>query len=83
LIDNEKIIQDLNTHHWMPQKEKTGILLIDLQEYFRGIIDPILDNLNRIIQAARQAGVPLFFTQHGHGIGHSRAVVVGPDHQRE
>ena len=66
MIDNEKIIQDLNTHHWMPQKEKTGILLIDLQEYFRGIIDPILDNLNRIIQAARQAGVPLFFTQHGH-----------------
>ena len=64
--DNEKIIQDLNTHHWMPQKEKTGILLIDLQEYFRGIIGPILDNLKRISNAARQAGVPLFFTRHGH-----------------
>jgi len=66
LIDSEEIIQRLNTHPWVPEKKKTGILLIDLQEYFRGIINPILDNLKRIINAAREAGVPLFFTQHGH-----------------
>jgi len=66
LIDSEEIIQSLNTHHWVPNKEKTAILLVDLQEYFRGIINPILDNLKRIINVAREAGVPFFFTQHGH-----------------
>jgi len=66
LIDSEEIIQSLNTHHWVPSKEKAAILLIDLQEYFRGIINPILDNLKRIINVAREGGVLLFFTQHGH-----------------
>jgi isochorismate hydrolase len=40
--------------------------MIDLQEYFREIIDPILENVRSVIRAARGAGVPLFFTQHGH-----------------
>jgi len=66
LIDNEGIIQSLNTHHWMPKKEKTGILLIDLQEYFRDLIIPMLDNLKRTIAAAHKTGIPLIFTKHGH-----------------
>lgn len=66
MTDSKEIIQSLNTHHWVPKKEKTGILLIDLQEYFRDIITPILDNLQKVIDAARQHHLPLFFTQHGH-----------------
>jgi len=62
----EETIQKLNTHHWEPEKRKTGILLIDLQEYFRGIINPVLDNLQKLIQKAREKHIPLCFTQHGH-----------------
>jgi isochorismate hydrolase len=62
----QEIIQRLNTHDWTPEKEKTGILLIDLQEYFRGIIVPVLDNIKKIIIMARKKNIPLFFTQHGH-----------------
>ncbi len=66
MIDSEEIIQSLNRHNWVPKKGKAGILLIDLQEYFRDLIIPILDNLKRTIAFARKAGIPFFFTQHGH-----------------
>ncbi len=62
----EETIQRLNTHNWTPKKGKTGILLIDLQEYFREIILPVLVNVKNTIKAARQKKIPLFFTQHGH-----------------
>ena len=65
-MNREDVIQRLNTHNWTPEKEKTGILLIDLQEYFRGIILPVLGNIEKIIDTARQKRLPLFFTQHGH-----------------
>jgi nicotinamidase-related amidase len=65
-MNREEIIQRLNTHNWTPEKEKTGILLIDLQEYFRGIILPVLGNVKNIINTAREKHTPLFFTQHGH-----------------
>ncbi len=65
-MDIQETIQRLNTHDWTPEKGKTGILLIDLQEYFRGIIHPVLDNIKKIIDAARRKKTPLFFTQHGH-----------------
>ncbi len=62
----EETIHRLNTHNWTPEKGKTGILLIDLQEYFRGIILPVLSNVKNIIKTAREVNMPLFFTQHGH-----------------
>ncbi len=62
----DETIQRLNTHNWTPEKGKTGILLIDLQEYFRGIILPVLGNVKNIIKTARKKKMPLFFTQHGH-----------------
>jgi nicotinamidase-related amidase len=63
------IVRQFTSHHWKPEKGKTAVLLIDLQEYFRGIIDPILDNIVRIVSACRQNNIPLFFTQHGHEKG--------------
>ncbi len=61
-----EILERLNTHDWTPEKEKTGILLIDLQEYFRGIIVPVIDNIKKVIHMARKENIPLFLTQHGH-----------------
>ena len=65
----EEYINSLNAHNWRPEKGKTGILLIDLQEYFRGIINPVLRNIVKIADAAREMRIPLFFTQHGHESG--------------
>jgi len=62
----EEFILILNRYNWKPEKGKTGILLIDLQEYFRGMIQPMLPNLQRIITSARERKIPLIFTQHGH-----------------
>ena len=71
----KEIIQGLNTHNWKPETGRTSILLIDLQEYFRGIINPILGNLTKIIDMARQLQIPLFFTQHGHEPGADTGVL--------
>jgi isochorismate hydrolase len=66
MSEMEEIIGRLNTHQVTPDKERTGILLIDLQEYFREIITPILGNISSVISWAREREIPLFFTQHGH-----------------
>ena len=62
----DEIVRNLNTHTWFPEKARTAVLLIDCQEYFRGLISPVLKNLIRVIEAAHRSDVPLFFTQHGH-----------------
>ena len=64
--DWEKITKNLNTHEWRPVKAQSAILFIDCQEYFRGLISPVLRNINNVIEAAHRADVALFFTQHGH-----------------
>jgi isochorismate hydrolase len=60
------IIRQCNTHDWDPEEGRMAVLLIDLQEYFRGIILPILENVVELISALRKNKIPLFFTQHGH-----------------
>lgn len=62
----EQLILILNRYKWTPGEGKTCILLIDLQEYFRGMIESMLSNLQRIITTAREKNIPLIFTQHGH-----------------
>jgi isochorismate hydrolase len=64
--DWEKIAKGLNAHDWRPVRDRTAIILMDCQEYFRGLISPILKNISGVIEAARRADVSLFFTQHGH-----------------
>ncbi len=65
----DEIIRQFSAHQWAPEKGRTAVLLIDLQEYFRGIINPILENIVGLISAARKKKVPLFFTQHSHDPG--------------
>ncbi len=67
--DMESLIKRLNTHSWRPEKGRTAVLLIDLEEYFRGLIRPILGGLLEVIQAARRHRLPLLFTRHRHLLG--------------
>jgi len=56
----EKIIDDSNTHFWKPEKEKTALVLIDLQEYFHPLINPILNNILKVLEKARDEQIPVF-----------------------
>ncbi len=67
--DMEALVKRLNTHSWRPEKGRTAVVLIDLEEYFRGLILPILDGLQEVIQAARKHRLPLVFTRHRHLTG--------------
>jgi len=71
----DDIIRQFNTHHWAPEQGRTAVLLIDLQEYFRGIINPILDNIVNLISEVREKKIPLFFTQHGHEPGADHGIL--------
>ncbi len=71
----DEAIQKYNTHNWIPEKDRTAVLLIDLQEYFREIIAPILDNVIKVIRAAREGSLPLFFTQHSHAPGEDHGIL--------
>jgi isochorismate hydrolase len=64
--DWKRLITNLNRQDWKPHMNRAAVLLIDCQEYFRGLLAPILDNITEVIRAAREAQIPLFFTQHGH-----------------
>jgi len=48
------------------QKEQSALLIIDMQNYFWAIAEPILPNLVRAVEACRKAGVPVIYTQHGY-----------------
>lgn len=43
-----------------------ALIVIDMQNEFLADVKPILSELNATISCAREAKVPVFFTQHGH-----------------
>lgn len=55
----------INSHNWVPKEHETALIIIDFQEYFRNIINPVLHNILSIIKSARCKKIPLIFTQHG------------------
>ncbi len=59
-------IKDYNIRQAWPITEKTALLVIDMQQYFRGLVGPILDNVISLINVCRASGVKIFFTRHGH-----------------
>ncbi len=71
----DDVVHELNTHDWRPEKGKTGILIIDLQEYFREIAFPILEKIKRLLALAREKSIPLIFTQHGHESGEPQGML--------
>ncbi len=68
-IDLEKILKELGPYRErkaMVNPEQAVLLVIDMQNYFHRIIQPVLKNLSRVIQSCQQKEVPIIFTQHGH-----------------
>ena len=49
-----------------PDPKKAVLLVIDMQEYFRGMAAPILPAIRRTIELARGAQMPVIYTQHLH-----------------
>jgi isochorismate hydrolase len=72
---DDELYRHLNTHNWKPEKGKSAVLLIDLQEYFRAIIDPVLENILKILSHTRKRKIPLYFTQHGHEPGGDKGML--------
>ena len=48
------------------RREKSALLVIDMQNYFWGIVESIIENLSRTIDMCRKVNVPVLFTQHGY-----------------
>lgn len=49
-----------------PDLPHAALLVIDMQEYFRGIASPVLGRVGELIRQLRTAGIPIIYTQHGH-----------------
>ena len=58
-------IKKYNTRRALPILEKTAMLVIDMQHYFRSLAAPILDNVLSLLDACRTAQVKIVFTRHG------------------
>lgn len=54
------------THRWSPRRERMGLLVVDMQEYFRPLASGIVEAVQGLIGAFRRAGRPVVFTVHGH-----------------
>ena len=68
-LDLEMILQELSAYRerkTVIDPKDAALLVIDMQNYFRRIIQPVLGNILRVIQSCRQGNVPIIFTQHGH-----------------
>lgn len=49
-----------------PDPKKAVLLVIDMQEYFRGMATPIFPAIQNTIALARGAQIPVIYTQHLH-----------------
>lgn len=47
-------------------KKHCGLLIIDMQEYFRALAQPVLPNVEQLIQCSRQTNIPVIYTRHAH-----------------
>jgi isochorismate hydrolase len=68
-LDFEKILKELELYRKGKVRvdpKHAALLVIDIQNYFQRIIQPILKNLLKVIQSCRQKDIPIIFTQHGH-----------------
>jgi isochorismate hydrolase len=49
-----------------PAPESAALLVIDMQQYFKALAEPIAANVAALIQACRESGIPVIHTRHGH-----------------
>ncbi len=68
-LDLKKILKELKPYRERKaviDPKHAALLVIDLQNFFHQIIQPILGNILQVIQSCRKENVPILFTQHGH-----------------
>jgi isochorismate hydrolase len=68
-LNPEKILKELQPYRNRKARvdpTHAALLVIDMQNYFHQIIQPVLKNLSKVVQSCRQKEVPIIFTQHGH-----------------
>ena len=49
-----------------PAPGRTALLVVDMQEYFHSIAEPIIENIISLTEVCRRKGVNVFYTRHGH-----------------
>lgn len=68
-LDLNKILNEISHYRErkaIPDQKHTALLVIDLQNYFQKIAEPIVLNVLKVIQVCRRKSIPIIFTQHGH-----------------
>jgi len=68
-VDLQKILKELSPYRERKatiDAKHAALLVIDIQNYFHRIVQPVLQNILRVIHSCRQRDVPIIFTQHGH-----------------
>lgn len=59
-------IKNYNIRDARPIAKRMALLVIDVQRYFRVMVEPIVMDVVSLIEACRARGVKIFFTRHGH-----------------
>ena len=68
-LDLEKILKELRPYRKRKTRidlKHTALFVIDMQNYFRRMVQPVLPNILEVIQSCRGRNIPIIFTQHGH-----------------
>ena len=68
-LDLEKILKELTPYRErkaVMDPKHAALLVIDMQNFFYRIIQPVLENIQNVIHFCRQKNIPVIFTQHGH-----------------
>jgi isochorismate hydrolase len=68
-LDLEKILKELGPYRErkaLMDPRHAALLVIDMQNYFGQITQPVLGNILNVIQSCHQKKIPIIFTQHGH-----------------
>jgi isochorismate hydrolase len=79
-LDLEKVLKELKPYRERKAEidsRHAALLVIDIQNFFHRIVQPILENIQDVIQSCRQGNIPIIFTQHGHTDPSSDAGVLG------
>lgn len=68
-LDLQDVLIELE--HYRERKARVdpdhaALIVIDMQNYFRRIVLPILENILEVIRFCRGREIPVIFTQHGH-----------------
>lgn len=65
-MDYLEEIGEYNTRKANPAPRKTALLVIDMQNYFAALAEPIRVNVRSLVELGRRIGIPVIYTRHGH-----------------